>query len=86
MPKPSTSESGAQRSDQEEPELAIRVVHGNPDEQELAAVITALAAVRRPASEPAEPAGLSAWGAYWYRLGQRPGPGPAGWRASALPR
>ena len=71
----------------------LEVVRGQPTEEELAALLTALAVVRRSTTgstagtgRSGEPAGLSAWGAYWYRLGQRPQPGTTGWRASALPR
>ncbi len=70
----------------------LRVVRGNPDDAEIAALTTALAAVAASsdAGEPESDSGLSMWAdraaSLRYPGGRRPlQPGPNGWRASALP-
>ena len=69
----------------------LRVVRGNPDDAEVAALATALAAVTASnTGEPERDSGLSMWAdraaALHYPGGRRPlRPGPNGWRASTLP-
>jgi hypothetical protein len=67
----------------------LRVVHGDATAEEVAALVTALAAVaaaragaERP--EPAKPA--SAWTDRSRLLRSAVHPSPGGWRRSALPR
>lgn len=71
----------------------LRVVRGNPDDAELAALVTVLTSVVTAAGAngaEGEPARLNRWGARDAGLrwpgGRRPlRPGPDGWRASTLP-
>ncbi|KEI45025.1 acyl-CoA carboxylase subunit epsilon [Saccharopolyspora rectivirgula] len=71
---------------------ALRIVRGNPDEAELAAVtavLTGLAAARSAAAQQSEQP-MSLWGApetaLRYPAGRRPlRPGPHAWRASSFP-
>ncbi|MGH3869633.1 MAG: acyl-CoA carboxylase subunit epsilon [Pseudonocardiaceae bacterium] len=63
---------------------AIHIVRGEPSDEELAALIATLAALRgAAAAEP--PAPRSAWAnpAHWLRTPLHPG--PSAWRNSALP-
>jgi hypothetical protein len=62
---------------------AIRVLHGAPDDCELAALVAVLQAVRQ--GRPAEVPGPSAWGDPGWRARElRAGAGA--WRMSGLPR
>ncbi|MFC7340024.1 acyl-CoA carboxylase epsilon subunit [Saccharopolyspora griseoalba] len=68
----------------------LRIVRGNPDDVEIAALTTALAglAAAQPAAEPARP--MSLWAdrsaALRHPAGRRPlRPGPNAWRASGMP-
>jgi hypothetical protein len=61
----------------------LRVVRGNPTPEELAALITVLAA--RPAPPPEPDPVRPLWTDHARRLGT-PRPGPTTWRASGLPR
>ncbi|GAA2361827.1 acyl-CoA carboxylase subunit epsilon [Saccharopolyspora halophila] len=68
----------------------LRIVRGNPDDVEIAALTAALAgaAAAQPAAEPAEP--MSLWAdrdaALRHPAGRRPlRPGPNAWRASGMP-
>lgn len=72
---------------EEQPPAAIQVVAGHPTAEELAAVVTVLAARRAAddATAPTEPE-RSPWSAYWRRIRETPRPGPGAWRASGLPR
>jgi Acyl-CoA carboxylase epsilon subunit len=66
-------------SDPERP--LLRVVRGNPTDEELAAltvVVAALSSGRR--RRPATP--LGGWASYADRHGRPLQPGPGGWRAS----
>ena len=68
-------------------EPLLRVVRGNPDDAELAALTTVIAGLAGAApAEPAEQPRRSLWADPAHRLGTPPRPGPGGWRASALPR
>jgi acyl-CoA carboxylase epsilon subunit len=62
----------------------IHIVRGEPSEEELAALIAALAALAHAAAaEP--PAPRSAWADPVHRLRTPLHPGPGAWRNSALP-
>lgn len=74
--------------DQEPTRPLLRVVRGNPDDAELAAVTTVLAAAASggPADEQGSPERQrSRWADPAARLRPPPRPGPGAWRASALP-
>ncbi|GAA1277897.1 acyl-CoA carboxylase subunit epsilon [Saccharothrix xinjiangensis] len=63
----------------------LRVVRGNPDDEELAALTAVVAAL---ASRPAREAGRarrSAWADRSRLVRGLPQPGPGAWRASSLP-
>jgi hypothetical protein len=68
----------------------LRVVHGDPTAEELAALVTVLAATRRGAPAGGA-AAVEAEPASRWRRSARPTtslalrPGPGAWRASALP-
>ncbi|MDT8909509.1 acyl-CoA carboxylase epsilon subunit [Amycolatopsis sp. PS_44_ISF1] len=66
----------------------LRVVRGNPDDAELAA-LTAVVAAASAASAPNPPAPAhrtSWWNHHTTRLRAPLSPGDGAWRASALPR
>jgi len=69
----------------EQPRPLLRVVRGDPSDEELAALVSVIAArsVAAAGVRPEQP--RSAWGhpASMVRPGHRPG--PDGWRRSALP-
>ncbi len=71
-----------------QPDAAVvRVVAGSPSAEELAALVTVLAALETggdPDQDDARPA--SGWAAPAARLRTAYGPRPGGWRDSALPR
>ena len=83
-----------QDTGQEEPQRPVlRVVRGNPDDDEVAALTAALASVAAASAAQAEPrrAPLSLWADRSARLRPAAGglplpPGPNAWRASGLPR
>jgi hypothetical protein len=63
----------------------LRVVRGEPTDEELAALVAVVAA--RAAGTRSETGGQPrTWAAYWRTVGAPPPPGPGAWRASALPR
>ncbi|MFL6073576.1 MAG: acyl-CoA carboxylase subunit epsilon [Mycobacteriales bacterium] len=62
----------------------LRIVRGNPTEEELAALVTVLAA--RPAPGPPTPRTRPLWNDPATLLRRPHHPGPNAWRASALPR
>ncbi|HEX3932584.1 MAG TPA: acyl-CoA carboxylase subunit epsilon [Nocardioides sp.] len=65
-------------------EPLLRVVRGDPTPEELAALVAVLAALSGPAAPPTRP--VAVWSAP-RRLQRVVHPhGPAGWRASGLPR
>jgi acyl-CoA carboxylase epsilon subunit len=67
-----------------EAEPVIRVVRGNPNDEELVAVLTVLAAAAQPPTKPAQPKPSdNGWAAYWRSVGTPLRPGPGVWRASA---
>ena len=61
----------------------LQITRGEPSDEELAALIAVLAALRNPATEP--PAPRSAWADPAYRLRTALRPNPGAWRSSALP-
>jgi hypothetical protein len=64
----------------------LRVVRGNPDDAELAALTAVVAvAASTPDPEP-KPPRRSWWGDKGMGVRQPPRPGEGAWRASALPR
>ncbi|NED99736.1 acyl-CoA carboxylase subunit epsilon [Phytoactinopolyspora halotolerans] len=68
-------------------EPLVRVVKGEPTDEEVAA-LTAVLAAKAAAVSPADAsrARPSTWAAYWRTVRTPPRPGPGAWRASALPR
>jgi hypothetical protein len=73
-----------------EPDIApvIRVESGNPTDDELAAVVVAIAALRKAAAEVTARAaqGRSSWASPLRLVRQPLHPGPGQWRARAFPR
>ncbi|GAA2794989.1 acyl-CoA carboxylase subunit epsilon [Saccharopolyspora taberi] len=66
----------------------LRIVSGDPDDEEIAAVAIALSLAARQAPEPETRREWSVWGepALRHPAGRRPlRPGPHAWRTSALP-
>lgn len=67
---------------------ALRVLVGDPTDEEIAALLTVLATRAAAAgsgdSEPSAP--TSRWAAHWRAAGAPQPPGPDGWRSSGLPR
>ncbi|GAB3585470.1 acyl-CoA carboxylase subunit epsilon [Amycolatopsis endophytica] len=74
-------------SDSETDRPLLRVVRGNPDDAELAALTAVVAAASSGEPEPEKPERTSLW-ADRASLVRRPlpQPGSGAWRASALPR
>jgi hypothetical protein len=71
-------------TDDQEP--LFSVVRGSPTEDELAAVMTVLAArFTEPRQEAPTPA-RSGWSAYWRSVRSPIQPGPSAWRMSARPQ
>jgi hypothetical protein len=64
----------------------LRVVSGHPTDEELAAVVVALASVTAEVEPSAARPAPTQWSARRRLLGDPVRPGPAAWRASALPR
>ena len=62
----------------------LRIVRGNPDAVDIAAVVAALTALRAPSGTPAIQRSLWSSRARNTRPAARPGPGA--WRASMMPR
>ncbi|HEX6197797.1 MAG TPA: acyl-CoA carboxylase subunit epsilon [Jiangellaceae bacterium] len=69
----------------EQADRPLRVVKGEPTEDELAALVAAISAkAAEAAHQPAERP--SNWAAYWRSVRAPLQPGPGAWRASANPR
>jgi hypothetical protein len=62
----------------------LRVVKGDPTEEELAALVAVLASVGGAAEPVRRPA--PAWAAHHRKVRVTLPHGPGGWRSSALPR
>lgn len=65
----------------------VRVVRGEPTDNELAAIVAVISAKTAeaaavPSPEPERP---STWAAYWRTVRAPLRPGPGAWRTSALP-
>jgi hypothetical protein len=60
----------------------LRVITGNPSDEELAVI---LAIVANVSPEPDEPKGLKSWSDRSRDLLHTPRPGATAWRASVLP-
>jgi hypothetical protein len=83
-----TDEADTDEQTPEQRRALFRVVRGEPDDAELAALAVVLAAAASAGSS-AEPAGRRARSVWLDRAAQlrRPQhPGPGAWRASTLPR
>ena len=63
----------------------LRIVRGNPDDEELAALTAVIAAAASAPAAPERPRRASAWADRARRLRVAPVPGAGAWRASALP-
>ena len=63
----------------------LRIVRGNPDDEEVAALTAVIAALASAPAEPATPRRTSAWADRARLLRMPPYPGDGAWRASALP-
>lgn len=85
------SEAGARHDDAQDEVVPpvpanelVRVVRGDPDEVELAALVAGLfAAAAGLAADETEPAEQPPWSDHARRLGAAPAPGPSAWRWSA---
>ncbi|SFK67489.1 acyl-CoA carboxylase subunit epsilon [Amycolatopsis sacchari] len=64
----------------------LRVVRGNPDDAELAALTVVLAAAASAPSAPPRRERRSRWGDRARLLRHAPAPGEGAWRASGFPR
>ncbi|HET6919764.1 MAG TPA: acyl-CoA carboxylase subunit epsilon [Jiangellaceae bacterium] len=65
-------------------EPVLRIVKGDPTDEELAALTAAVTAkLETGRSQLERPP--SNWAAYWRSVGARPGPGPSAWWQSTLP-
>ena len=65
----------------------LRVVRGDPTEEEVAALVTVLSArVSAAAAAETPPPRRSEWAGHERRLRRPVHPSPNGWRASAFPR
>lgn len=63
----------------------LRIVRGNPDDVEVAALATVLAGLDTARAGAPAPPVRSRWSDPASRLRLPPRPGAGGWRASALP-
>lgn len=66
------------------PEALLRVVRGDPDAAELAAVVAVVSTRSERAPEPRRP--LSVWAARSRMVRPQLRPAPGAWRASSWPR
>jgi hypothetical protein len=69
----------------EDDEHIVRVVKGAPTEEELAALVAAIAS-RVANASPDTGERPSSWAAYWRSVREPLRHGPTGWRDSARPR
>jgi acyl-CoA carboxylase epsilon subunit len=60
----------------------LRVIKGNPTEEELAALLMVFRGRASPAEAPPDPPMDNGWAAYWRSLRAPIRPGPGVWRAS----
>jgi hypothetical protein len=64
----------------------LRVVRGEPTDDELAALTVVIAVAVAGASDDAPPAPRTLWGDPAVALRESVSPGPGAWRAAYLPR
>ncbi len=64
----------------------LRVVKGSPDDAELAALVTVVAALAARGSAATTPRTRSLWHDRHRNIRPPIGPGPGAWRASGMPR
>jgi hypothetical protein len=62
---------------------AFRIVSGEPDAGELAALTVVLLARTTTAAQPSQQQRPSGWAAYWRQVGAPLAPGPGSWQAAA---
>lgn len=60
----------------------MRVVRGNPDAEEIAAVVTVLLSANSAAPPTGTDQAGSGWAAYWRRVKAPLAPGPGSWQAA----
>lgn len=73
-------------SDQGEDAGSVRVIRGQPDDAEIAALTAVLTGIAAQSTAPTgENVPLSVWADRAMLLRRLPAPGPGTWRASALP-
>ena len=60
----------------------LRVIKGNPTEEELAALLMVLRGRASTTEAPPDPPIDNGWAAYWRSVGAPIRPGPGVWRAS----
>ncbi|MFF1818534.1 acyl-CoA carboxylase subunit epsilon [Kribbella sp. NPDC058245] len=65
--------------------MNLQILKGDPTPEELAALVTVLAARPTTSEPPAETGRASNWATYWRNARQPFHPGPGQWRASAHP-
>ncbi len=70
-------------SERDDGQPFLRVLRGEPTDEELAAVVTVLAARAAAVVGPSRPPARSAWAAPKARLRRPLHPGPDAWRRSA---
>lgn len=67
------------------PAPAFQIVHGNPSDEDLAALTAVLASLRRGRGRPHTPADMrisGGWSSYWHKLTQPALPGTNAWRST----
>ena len=79
-----SSREGGDAGAQDRPFL--RVVKGNPSDEEIAALVAVLQASAAAADSAPRGQPVSEWSAPHRLLGTMVAPGPGAWRASSLPR
>jgi hypothetical protein len=77
--------SGDSGTGDAQPRVVLRVVRGEPTDEELAAVVTVLAA-RAGGTRAPDPTPASRWADPHRLVRGSTAPARGGWRASALPR
>jgi hypothetical protein len=77
--------AGEEQVHEPERRPVLRVVKGAPEDEELAALVTVVAALARPRDDGDAPP-RSLWRDRHRNIRPPIGPGPGAWRASGLPR
>jgi hypothetical protein len=70
----------------EQPDALVRVLEGNPSDEELAALVAVVATELVPPGPGPSRGRRSEWGAPLHKLRGPHRHGPGAWRASAWPR